>query len=54
VEKSTPTYRKDYQEIKLQEPVHKLAVGTVPTSMWVTLEDDLVDQCKPGDDVIVW
>jgi DNA helicase MCM9 len=54
VEKSTPTYRKDYQEIKLQEPVHKLAVGTVPTSLWVTLEDDLVDQCKPGDDIIVW
>ncbi|XP_046447049.1 DNA helicase MCM9-like [Daphnia pulex] len=53
VEKSTPTYRKDYQEIKLQEPVHKLAVGTVPTSLWVTLEDDLVDKCKPGDDIIV-
>lgn len=54
LEKSTPTYRKDYQEIKLQEPVHKLAVGTVPTSLWVTLEDDLVDRCKPGDDIIVW
>ncbi|KAK4021120.1 hypothetical protein OUZ56_003049 [Daphnia magna] len=53
LEKSTPTYRKDYQEIKLQEPVHKLAVGTVPTSLWVTLEDDLVDRCKPGDDIIV-
>lgn len=54
VEKMTPTYRKDYQEIKLQEPIHKLAVGTIPTSLWVTLEDDLVDQCKPGDDVTVW
>ncbi len=54
IEKLGPTYRRDYQEIKLQEPVHKLAVGTVPTSLWVTLEDDLVDQCKPGDDITVW
>lgn len=52
VEKS-PVFRKDYQEIKLQEPIHKLAVGTIPASLWVTLEDDLVDQCKPGDDVTV-
>lgn len=42
------------QEIKLQEPMHQLAVGTVPSSMWITLEDDLVDTCKPGDDVMVW
>lgn len=52
VEKS-PVYRKDFQEVKLQEPIHKLAVGTIPASLWVTLEDDLVDQCKPGDDVTV-
>lgn len=45
---------KDYQEIKMQEQVSKLAVGSIPTSMWVTLEDDLVDCCKPGDDVTVW
>lgn len=54
VEKLGPTYRKDYQEIKLQEPIHKLSVGQVPSSIWVTLEDDLVDQCKPGDDITVW
>lgn len=54
VEKLIPVFRRDYQEIKLQEPIHKLAVGTVPTSLWVTLEDDLVDKCKPGDDITVW
>lgn len=45
---------KDYQEIKLQEQVSKLGIGKMPSSMWVTLEDDLVDCCKPGDDVTVW
>ncbi|KAE8748816.1 hypothetical protein FOCC_FOCC004410 [Frankliniella occidentalis] len=44
---------KDYQELKIQEQVSKLHVGSMPRSMWVTLEDDLVDTCKPGDDVVV-
>nr|CAD7261033.1 unnamed protein product [Timema shepardi] len=44
---------RDFQEIKIQEQVTKLKVGTIPRSMWVTLEDDLVDTCKPGDDVII-
>ncbi|XP_045535484.1 DNA helicase MCM9 [Papilio machaon] len=42
---------RDYQEIKIQEQVNKLSIGTIPGSMWVVLEDDLVDTCKPGDDV---
>ncbi|XP_028170635.1 DNA helicase MCM9-like isoform X2 [Ostrinia furnacalis] len=42
---------KDYQEIKIQELVNKLSIGTIPGSMWVVLENDLVDSCKPGDDV---
>ncbi|KPJ02445.1 DNA replication licensing factor MCM9 [Papilio xuthus] len=42
---------RDYQEIKIQEQVNKLSIGTIPGSMWVVLEDDLVDCCKPGDDV---
>ncbi len=37
---------RDYQEIKIQEQVSKLAMGTIPRSMCVILEDDLVDQCK--------
>ena len=45
---------RNYQEIKIQEQVQKLQVGAIPRSMWVVLEDDLVDCCKPGDDVQVW
>ena len=32
----------------MQEPLNKLSVGAVPKSVWVTLEDDLVDCVKPG------
>jgi len=50
-----PTMKcRNYQEIKIQEQVQRLAVGTIPRSMWVVLMDDLVDTCKPGDDVTVW
>jgi len=45
---------RNYQEVKIQEQVQRLAVGTIPRSMWVVLMDDLVDMCKPGDDVTVW
>lgn len=45
---------KDYQEIKIQEQMAKLKVGTIPRSMWVTLEDDLAGSVKPGDDIVVW
>jgi hypothetical protein len=41
-------------KIMLQEQVTKLKMGTIPRSMWITLEDDLVDSCKPGDDVVIW
>eukprot|EP00112_Aurelia_sp_Birch-Aquarium-sp1_P008185 Seg1899.4 transcript_id=Seg1899.4/GoldUCD/mRNA.D3Y31 product="DNA helicase MCM9" protein_id=Seg1899.4/GoldUCD/D3Y31 len=34
--------------------VQKLAVGTIPRTIWVVLEDDLVDSCKPGDDVTIY
>ena len=44
---------KDYQEIKIQEQMSHLALGAIPRSIWVTLEDDLVDAVKPGDDVDV-
>lgn len=44
---------KDYQEVKIQEQIGMLNIGNMPQSMWVTLEDDLVDVCKPGDDVVI-
>lgn len=45
---------KDYQEIKIQEQVKKLGIGSIPNAIKVTLEDDLVDSCQPGDDVTIW
>ena len=44
---------KDYQEIKVQEKLDVFSVGTVPRSVIIILEDDLVDSCKPGDDVTI-
>ncbi|XP_024313395.1 probable DNA helicase MCM9 isoform X3 [Brachypodium distachyon] len=43
----------DYQEIKIQESVQLLEVGSIPRSMPVILMDDLVDIVKAGDDVIL-
>ena len=54
VEGCQPVKCCNYQEIKIQEQVQRLAVGTIPRSMWVVLEDDLVDSCKAGDDVTIW
>ncbi|GFS46111.1 DNA helicase MCM9 [Trichonephila inaurata madagascariensis] len=48
-----PQYCKDYCEIKIQQQFNTLTVGSVPRSMWVILEDDLVDSCHPGNDVNV-
>ena len=45
---------KDYQEIKIQEQAQKLCVGTIPRTISAVLEDDLVDLCKPGDDITVY
>ncbi|XP_039843614.1 probable DNA helicase MCM9 isoform X5 [Panicum virgatum] len=47
------TICRDYQEIKIQENVQLLGVGSIPRSMPVILMDDLVDSIKPGDDVII-
>ena len=43
----------DYQEIKIQEQVHRLMVGSIPRSITVLLQDDLIDSCKAGDDITV-
>ncbi|KAM6181810.1 DNA helicase MCM9 [Erethizon dorsatum] len=45
---------RDYQEVKIQEQVQKLSVGSIPRSMKVILEDDLVDSCKSGDDLTIY
>ncbi|XP_045429130.1 DNA helicase MCM9 isoform X6 [Pipistrellus kuhlii] len=51
---SSPTKCRDYQEIKIQEQVQRLSVGSIPRSMKVILEDDLVDTCKSGDDLTIY
>ncbi|CEG48936.1 dna replication licensing factor mcm9 [Plasmopara halstedii] len=43
----------DHQVIKIQEQASKLGVGSIPRSILVVLEDDLVDSVKAGDHVIV-
>lgn len=48
-----PNNCKDYQEIKIQEDLSQIGVGTVPNHMLVTLEDDLVNVCKPGENVTI-
>ena len=42
---------RDYQEVRIQEQVHRLSVGSIPRAITLVLQDDLVDRCKPGDDV---
>ncbi len=44
---------KDYQEVKVQEKFESLINGALPKSCTVILEDDLVDICKPGDNVTI-
>jgi DNA replicative helicase MCM subunit Mcm2 (Cdc46/Mcm family) len=43
----------DYQEIKIQEGASSLRVGHIPRSLLIKLQHDLVDQCQPGDEVVV-
>ena len=37
----------------MQELIQNLAFGTIPRNMWIVFENDLVDCCKPGDDVTI-
>ena len=44
----------DYQEIKIQESASALTrVGSIPRSILIKLNHDLVDKCNPGDEVVV-
>lgn len=43
----------DYREIKVQESLQRVNSNNLPRSFSVILEDDLVEACKPGDDVAI-
>lgn len=38
----------NHQEIKIQEKMQCLEVGSVPSSVTVVLQDELADTCQPG------
>ena len=43
-----PAAVQDYREIRIQEPVTSLAMGAMPRSLPIVLEDDLVDCVRAG------
>ena len=43
----------DYQELRVQDIVQRLSVGMVPRAITVMLQDDLIEACVPGDDVVL-
>lgn len=43
----------DYQEVKIQEGASKVGIGSIPRSLLIKLQHDLVDRCQPGDEVVV-
>jgi len=44
---------RDYQELKIQEQIPKIGFGSIPRAIVLIVEDDLVDVCQPGDDILV-
>ncbi|CCI42699.1 unnamed protein product [Albugo candida] len=43
----------DHQVIKVQEQVSRLGIGSIPRSITIILEDDLVDIVHAGDHIVV-
>ena len=46
-------YCVDYQEIKLQDQLERLPIGSVPKTTTIVLRADLVDKFNAGDEVVV-
>uniref|UniRef100_A0A2C9K1B1 DNA replication licensing factor MCM2 n=1 Tax=Biomphalaria glabrata TaxID=6526 RepID=A0A2C9K1B1_BIOGL len=47
------TIYKNYQRITIQESPGKVPAGRLPRSKDAILLDDLVDSCKPGDEIVI-
>ena len=43
----------NYQEIKVQEQIQSLSMGSIPRSIIVILMDELADTCQAGDDITI-
>ena len=41
-----------YQEVRLQEKMQCLAMGTLPCAITVVLLDELADTCQPGGETV--
>ena len=48
------TNMRNFQEVRLQENRARHQGHSLLRTIWVSLEDDLVESCKPGDDLEVW
>lgn len=46
------TVYQNYQRITIQESPGKVSAGRLPRSKDVILLADLVDSCKPGDEIV--
>ena len=46
------TIYQNFQKIKIQESPSKVAAGRLPRYKDVILTGDLVDSCKPGDEIV--
>lgn len=49
---SSQTIYQNFQKIKIQESPSKVAAGRLPRYKDVILTGDLVDSCKPGDEIV--
>ena len=49
---SLKTLYKNYQRLTIQESPGKVPAGRLPRSKDTILLDDLVDTCKPGDELV--
>lgn len=49
---SLQTLYQNYQKVKIQESPSKVAAGRLPRAKDVVMLADLVDSCKPGDEIV--